>query len=355
MNNESRDITAQAAAWLARRDAADFSPEDEAEFGRWVEASYRHRVAVLRLQRGWKEAERLKALKSRVTGEGMPPVGQWHRSPFADAIPEPELKVAGIKNQVQRARGARPWWGRALAAGLVVVLAGGAWFGYQVWRGPMYQTPVGVVETVTITDGSRVTLNTDSQIQVNLTLHERQVQLKRGEAFFEVAKDPHRPFVVRAGRASVTAVGTQFSVRRDTSATEVVVTEGVVRVEDSDSALPAAAQAAHAGQVARITDAGVLIQEEEIPKAEERLSWRVGVLIFRDAKLSEAVADFNRYNARKIVIADPAVGELRVAGSFRATSAEAFVHLLEQAFPLQVQEHDGDFVLALQPAVEPAR
>ena len=230
-----------------------------------------------------------------------------------------------------------------VASALFVVLACVTW--YVAPRGSKYQTPIGAVETVSIIDGSRVTLNTDTAIRVALSEGERRIQLDRGEAYFEVAKDAHRPFVVRAGTVSVTAVGTQFSVRRQGLDTLVIVTEGVVRVQGHGGASAPAPQAVTAGQSARITEAGLLIQNEPEPRVEEQLSWRTGVLVFRDARLENAVAEFNRYNARKILIADPALKDLRVAGSFKATSTDAFVHLLEQAFPLRVVEREDSLIL----------
>jgi len=177
---------------------------------------------------------------------------------------------------------------------------------------------------------------------------ERGVHLERGEAFFEVAKDPHRPFVVHAGPVSVTAVGTQFSVRRRGTDTLVVVTEGVVRVGNSAASGVSDAQAVKAGEVARIADTGVLVQNKTIPETEEQLSWRKGMLIFHDTRLSEAIAEFNRYNTRKIVIADPALNDFRVAGSFKAASTTTFVHLLAQGFPVRVEERADELILSPQ-------
>jgi transmembrane sensor len=214
--------------------------------------------------------------------------------------------------------------------------------------GPAYQTPIGAVETLAITDGSHVILNTDSEIRVALSPRERGIHLERGEAFFEVAKDPHRPFVVHAGAVSVTAVGTQFSVRRRQTDTLVVVTEGVVRVGNTAANPVSDGQSVKAGQLARISDTGVLVQDKTIPETEEQLSWRRGVLVFHDTRLSEAVAEFNRYNTRKIVIADASLNDFRVAGSFNAASTTTFVHLLAQGFPVRVEERADELILKPQ-------
>lgn len=344
-NQNSEDINKQAAAWITRRDAADWSEVEEGQLQQWLQSSYRHRTAYLRLEYVWQKAGRLKALGAGYASGEVPPPGQWHRSPFAQ--PSDAVKIG---TSAEKPRQGRRWprKRRMAAIAAAVLLAIGAeavWYGTS--REPTYQTPVGAVETVAIADGSRVILNTDTQVRVALSVGERQVRLERGEAFFEVAKDPQRPFVVRAGPTSVTAVGTQFSVRRRGDDTLVVVTEGIVRIQNDTAPSVPEPQTVKAGQTARIRGASVLIQDETAARAQEHLSWRTGVLVFRDTRLEDAVAEFNRYNMRKILIADPALNDFRVAGSFRTTSTEAFVHLLAQGFPLHVEEHDDALVLVV--------
>jgi transmembrane sensor len=189
-------------------------------------------------------------------------------------------------------------------------------------------------------DGSEVTLNTNSEIRVAVTERERRVELQQGEAFFKVAKDSQRPFVVVVGDQRVVAVGTRFSVRRNEEDIQVVVTEGKVRLESTGSLQPVAA-----GTIARASNAGVLLQKTDLAAAEEFLSWREGILVFRETTLADAVNEFNRYNIHKIVIADPGVAALRVAGNFRANNVAAFVRLLERGYPLRVERQGEEFVL----------
>lgn len=247
----------------------------------------------------------------------------------------------------------RKWaWGigAGLAASLVLTAA------WLLWpQASGYRTPVGGLESVPMADGSTVTLNTDTALTLAVTQRERRVTLEHGEAFFEVAKDPTRPFVVQAGRHSVIAVGTQFAVRRDGADTQVVVTEGTVRLEGADAQQSAGSASVRmsrsgtellpAGTVAHAGDAGVLVQKETPSEAEEHLSWRQGVLVFHDATLADAVAEFNRYNVRQVVIDDPSVAAFKVAGDFRATNVDAFVRLLERGYPLKVEQRDDQVVL----------
>jgi transmembrane sensor len=236
------------------------------------------------------------------------------------------------------------------AAALLLAVGGGLYLVFAP-TGERYATPVGGFASVPMPDGSNVTLNTDSQIRIALTDTERRVELGHGEAFFEVSKDPKRPFVVRAGDKRVIAVGTKFSVRREGDDIEIVVTEGKVRVQDGaagqDSRVGGSADVfLTPGSIARADDAGVLVQRRTLPEAEEHLGWRTGWLMFRDQGLAEAIAEFNRYSARKIVIQDPAIASLKIEGNFRATNVEAFVRLLESGFPVRAEVRADQILLS---------
>jgi transmembrane sensor len=203
-----------------------------------------------------------------------------------------------------------------------------------------------------MSDGSKVTLNTDSRIRVAVTQTERRVELQQGEAFFEVAKDPSRPFVVTVGEKRVIAVGTAFSVRRNGNEVRVAITDGRVRFEDAEQPPMAPGTGVDekiltlpAGSIARATNAGVLVQRRPIPEIQSDLSWRTGYLIFHDMALADAIAEFNRYNVRKIFIDDPTVATIRVSGKFRSTQIEAFVRLLEEGFPVRAQSVGDRIVL----------
>jgi len=175
------------------------------------------------------------------------------------------------------------------------------------------------------------------------------VSLQQGEAFFKVAKDPKRPFVVEAGSRRVIAVGTQFSVLRDGDSVEVVVTEGKVRVEDATEPTRAGDVEAPVfltpGAIAHAGPQGVLVKRASLTEAEAQLTWRVGVITFRNATLADAIAEFNRYSNHKIVIADAALANLRIEGNFRSDNVAAFLELLEAGFPVRVAEESDHTVL----------
>ena len=322
----SDNIDEMAGDWLARRDSGAWTEEDQRRFEQWLDESPLHRVAYLRIEHVWERSGRLSVL-----GAGM------SRGAATPAHSRRGMVAGGTSSNSRR-------WLQRIAAGVLLALALGV--GYSVWPpGVHYRTSVGGLASVPMSDGSTVTLNTDSEIRVSLTDTERRVELEQGEAFFEVAKDASRPFVVRAANKRVVAVGTKFSVRRDGRDIKVVVTEGKVRVETTDNDRTGMVEQLVAGTIARAGDAGVLLQSSALAQAEESLSWRQGVLVFHELTLAEASAEFNRYNTRKIVIEDPAVADLHVAGSFRANNVEAFVRLLERGYPLTAQEQDDRFVL----------
>jgi transmembrane sensor len=179
-----------------------------------------------------------------------------------------------------------------------------------------------------------------SQIHVAFSAGERVVKLDQGEAFFEVSKDRSRPFVVDMGNKRVTAVGTQFSVRRDGTEIRVLVTDGRVRIDRQDVPSGLGATQVAAGSQARTEGNSVLLDQPEPTQVEQLLSWRTGYLVFHETPLAEAITEFNRYSSRKIVIDDPTLGSLRIGGRFRSTDAEAFLWLLQNGFPITVAQRD---------------
>jgi transmembrane sensor len=322
-------------------------------------------VAFVRLEAAWKQAKRLKALSAGIPPCQVPSPEKWQLTPFfnkCDAEPARSSGFSGsdvgtvphaLPQQPETPDAAtfqrRLLW--ALAASVLLAAVGSVvWY---VWQArPDYSTPVGGLASVPMSDGSKVTLNTDSRIRVAMTETERRVELQQGEAFFEVAKDPSRPFVVTVGEKRVIAVGTAFSVRRNGNDVRVAITDGRVRFEDAEQPPVAPGTGVDekiltlpAGSIARATKAGVLIQRRPIPEIQSDLSWRTGYLIFRDMALADAIAEFNRYNVRKIFIDDPTVATIRVSGKFRSTQIEAFVRLLEEGFPDRAQSVGDRIVL----------
>lgn len=363
----SRQIELIASAWLARRDGAEWTAHDQLQLDAWLQESTAHRVAYLRLDAAWRQSDRLKALGAGVPAGAVPERGAWGMAPLpesratpsesgTDGEPSAPARVAAAHRSSASSRAARKLpksrprrlLRYATAGFALVVLASLAW-GWRHYAAvdqASYRTAIGGLQDVPLPDGSVITLSSDSRILVTLSRNERHIDLQQGEAFFKVAKDPDRPFVVSAGDRRAIAVGTRYDVRRDAAELRVIVTQGVVRLESDNgpggrrrpsTLLPA-------GSIALASDAGVVVNSGSVQQAEEFLSWRSGFLSFHDTPLASAAAEFNRYNARKIVIGDASIGSLRVGGNFRWSNAETFVRLLELGFPVRAV-HGKDVIV----------
>jgi transmembrane sensor len=234
---------------------------------------------------------------------------------------------------------------RAIAALLLVACAAGSAWYFSTRHEKSYRTQIGAVATVPLSDGSKVTLNTDSQIHVDVNPSERRIRLDQGEAFFEVAKDAKRPFIVEIADKEVIAVGTQFSIRRDHDDLRVLVTEGRVRIERRSPTSQGAQTQLAAGSEARITPTALLVDQPAPAQVEQLLSWRTGYIIFHDTALADAVAEFNRYSVRKIVIEDAAIAGIRIGGNFRSDDADSFLSLLQSGFPVHVEQRSDRIIL----------
>jgi transmembrane sensor len=211
-------------------------------------------------------------------------------------------------------------------------------------------------------DGSVVELKPGAEIEVGYTGAARRVSLVRGEAHFEVAKNPDRPFIVRAGEIEVRAVGTAFAVQLATSQVEVLVTEGRVAVERSPVAPPVATPSSPDSLAPRpptLVGAGarVVVAREpsaadrpvvsELSAAEigDRLAWRAPRLEFTRTPLSEVLPLVNRHNRAQIRLADPALGQVRISGILRADNLDTLLQLLEDEYALRGEWRGQDEVV----------
>jgi transmembrane sensor len=372
----------QAARWFVRRDSAKWTDTDQVQFAAWLAERSAHRIEFLRLEAAWNHAGRLKALGARVPSGDIPPRRSWGDTRFSRGSSSAGQSGPGTRDGFlhERRRWVSARFLAVAAAACVLVVTVGAYVytAGLVRSGDRYVTPVGGIDNVRLADGSQITLNTDTSIRVILTARERRVQLERGEAFFEVAKDKSRPFVVYAGRKRVMAVGTKFAVRRDDSEIQVVVTEGRVRLAEAQSfpgtvgdslnrvpwvgepmstkATSAASGAAaptrippptylNAGDIARTSKSEVLVHSEVTSEAELLLSWRKQYVVFNNTSLADAVAEFNRYNTRKIYIEDPEIATIRIGGNFKSANTAGFLGLLQSGFPITVEQRDDGVVL----------
>jgi transmembrane sensor len=323
-------VEAEAAAWIARADRGLTAAEDAA-LAQWRDADVRHRIAWLRLNAAWSQADRLAALK--VEPQAARPDKNRRSTLWRD-------RMGRLARQARRA-GPMPQAVTAVAACLVL-FAGGHFAQLQIWGHPL-STPVGGRMVAPLDDGSRIEINTDSRIRVSVNGLRRKVWIDQGEAYFDVAPDPGRPFVIQAGERQVTVVGTQFSVQREGHGVLVRVAEGQVDVQGR---FDGRTVRAGAGDEVRVEGRRLTRVRRGLDAIQGELGWRSGRLIFQDATLGEVAAEFNRYNTRKLRLADDEVGAIRVGGAFAASNVAGFAGLMTESFGLRAEHRDGEIIIS---------
>ncbi|MBX5463405.1 MAG: FecR domain-containing protein [Steroidobacteraceae bacterium] len=333
-------LSARAADWYARVRGGQMSEVDAARFRAWL-ANPAHRREFEDLDQLWDDLSAI---------EG-------------DADVHAELAASAPASSSRRS--ALGW---ALAASMLLAI-GVAAFWVQRPAGTHYVTAVGEQRTVPLEDGSVVTLNTASELRVNYTATARTVELVGGQATFEVAKDPARPFVVQAGPGHVKALGTVFDVYKTGDNVVVTLIEGKVAVvpevhEPLSRAEPGAsgsgvgsADVGPGAQVAGLTEGIVLTAGQQLtytrtavgePVAADIrrvLAWRARKLDFADTPLSAAIVEANRYSRVKIALRAPGLENVRISGVFEAGRNDLFAEGLESFLGLKAQRVGDDLIV----------
>lgn len=328
-------IEQEAAEWLVKADQ-DTSPDTSRALAAWLSANPRHRAAFLRISTAWRRADALKRLADP-NDEPDPDLLAPERPPAAESLTEPnsvgQHAMRAPRTGATSSRGFR----FAIAAALAVLVIGAtAWLTQSYNASQLYSTAIGEFHRLTLADGSSISLNTNTRVRVTYSTSRRKVELLQGEAQFEVAHDTSRPFLVEAGNTVVRAVGTAFVVRlRDQKNVDVLVSEGRVAVN------PPSQMLVSAGEMALVRDGSVT--RRSVDDVTRRLSWTEGMLIFRGETLAEAVAEFNRYNPRQIVIADRAIASRKIGGAFKSTNPDLFATALEKTFGVEAHVQEGTF------------
>lgn len=209
--------------------------------------------------------------------------------------------------------------------------------------GAAFSTRLGEIRKVPLADGSVMQMNSASAVEVSLEQTRRGIQLTSGEVWFKVAKDAERPFVVTAGHIHTEAIGTAFSVRMHDNAVEVLVTEGVVETwseRDAQQRLRLTA-----GQRATMSEfLAVRYASAESQSVDRALAWRNRMIDLNSTPLSEAAAEFNRYNRRQIVVEDPAIASEQFDGVFRVDNPEGFAEAVRNSLDVAVRLDDPDVI-----------
>jgi transmembrane sensor len=322
----AKEIDRDAADWAARLDRGALSPEDQSSLDAWTAGDPRRLGALARAMAVSAHFDRANALGG------------------------------GVRPGLRRGRRSTPVLARRrfMQGGLAAAAAGGvfvvglqlsspslmtAWLDKQ--RG-QYRTAKGEVRSVPLPDGSTIWLNTESEVRVRYSRGRRDIILARGEALFDVAKDPARPFVVHSGEMHARAVGTSFSVSE--------IAKGQVRVEVAEGVVEFAAARPGRGAPVRLAAGAKAVSDQSgridvtVPgtaTVSRALSWRRGMLDFDGVTLAEAAATFARYSDERIQIDDPGVSRLTVVGLFSSNDPAGFARAVALSMNLKASRESG--------------
>ena len=310
-------IDAQAAVWLARTEGGD-NEQGRGALGAWLAEDPVHAEAYARAAEVW-------------------------------AILPRAARFDDVSQSTSWQAGRRSWArpALALAASLVLGLAV-LWWGLD--RGAHYSTRPGEQQVATLADGSRIALNTDTRVGVQYDAQRRSIRLARGEAMFEVAHDPNRPFVVIAGETRIEALGTAFVVRRTADAVVVTLVKGEVAVShEAARGAPSGAGLVVLNPGERLTEPAAGPARIEQASVEAAVAWRRGQTVFEDTPLGEAVTELNRYGGPEILIDDPRTAALPISGVF-TTNAPDFAEAVAELHDLRVVRRGDTISLRSRPS-----
>jgi transmembrane sensor len=323
------EIEEEAAAWVWRMEEAP-RDEDREAFEVWLRQDPRNRRAVDEFTQTWGALDGLA------------------EAPRAPTVLPAEAPGSLILQSLLL--GSRRHWWLTSAAALLVTVGAIAWL-YHGNQTQTLATAVGQHRNVVLSDGTRLTLNTNTILDTDFGRHTREIHLRRGQAHFAVARDRSRPFLVHAGDALVQAIGTAFEVRlRSDRHVDVLVNEGRVEVRADVPGAPTQAtggsseplpvitvRALNAGQQLSTANRNYTIIPVTPEQLYSELAWRDGAVVFDSAPLAQAIAEIQRYTDARIIINDPQIRTLPVGGRFKTDDLQGFLDGLAAALPITIR------------------
>jgi transmembrane sensor len=369
--NTAEEIEATAADWLIES-IAGLPAEQQVSFSAWLAADVRHRAAFLRLRYAWTAMNPLATLGP---SEAAPDVGTNGVQDFNAAITlnrrrlrdYPRSEGTWLRNcELQHLTTATaadapqsPWRfrlpTRAALSFFVFSLAMAVWIAASQANWDSYATSVGGYEHVVLADGSSVQLNTDSEFVARIAANRRDIRVLRGEALINVAFDSKRPLYLQMNDTAIGEVHSQqarssFAVRvTEAKSVHVSVIEGRVSVGPARSWYDGAFKISAAsfstlspGDYAVIDSNRIYVTNLGIERLNRKLAWQAGLLSFKGETLDQVVSEFNRYNRRQLVVADPILATRQIGGAFQATDPDSFVVALEHSFGIRALPESVD-------------
>ena len=329
-------IVAEASAWFIEFRAGDVDGEARLRFIEWLRRSPEHIHAYLEISGVWAELPSsdpegkidIASLITRARNEA-------DVVALSPGAPPPPHVPSLADSPVYRPRPRRAVLAMAALALLAAVIV-------RLWDSDFtgaYATGIGEQRTIQLTDGSTVELNARSSVRVHLTAHQRDVTLLEGQALFRVAKDRHRPFVVRAGDAQVRAVGTEFDVYKKQIATVVTVVEGRVETYEASGNAGAAPIVLSAGE--QLTVLPHTVTKPTRTDTSVATAWVQRRLMFEETPLSDVAEEFNRYNRRPLTIDDRELQKVKISGVYSSTDPASLINFLRSQASIQVIETEN--------------
>jgi transmembrane sensor len=327
----SEALLDEAAEWLVRLNESKATPAEFEEWQRWLNADLRHARAFRALEGTW-----------QISTEAA--IALYSRDESTFTCYRPAEPVSTWIRRGHNIRRHRVW----TAAAAVLILAGivGVW-----WSGQpvIIQTATAEQRVVWLPDRSRVTLGPLTRVSYRYSAATRALRLDTGQAFFEVTKEAHRPFVVDTHRGRIVAVGTAFSVDVASDRLNVTVAEGTVTIENAElPQKPSGSAVARpimvsAGRryIAATNGASVTT----LPSATPDVSWRDGRLLYYGDPLSAVITDLNRYAVDHIEFADRTVGDLQYTGTVFPESVNDWLVSLPNIFPVRVERREHGWLI----------
>ncbi len=309
------EIEAQAALWLERRHFGRWDEDAKTTFDSWLSESTAHLLAYWRLDAIWNRTERLIALRP--------------------------IERTAVREK-------RGWSAILRVAAAFVVVAAATSAGTFYLANPRvetYATAIGERKILTLPDGSKIELNTNTVLRLAKG-GARKAWLDRGEAYFQIKHNPVTPFAVVAAGHRVTDLGTAFTVRTEKDRLEISLLEGRARLETTDSHIQEHSATLIPGDVLIATPSSLSLTRHSERRLNEALGWRRGVLVFDHTTLADAVAEFNRYNRAKLVVADTVAAQRTIGATFPVHDVELFARVAQQVLGLKVEHQDGNIVIS---------
>lgn len=321
----NRDHRDRAERWFVRLLEPECPDIERAAFERWRNADPAHAAAYREVERLWADSE--------------------------EAAKDPRIVAASMRALRLDATGPGRFRGWLMPVAIASAAAVAAVAILPRWltpaeapSGTRHATAVGELRDLTMPDGSVVKLDTASVVVERYGGRQRRLDLERGQAQFDVASDPEKPFVVHVGNGTVTAIGTEFQVRTMSEGTTVTLLEGEVAVAAWSATGATYAVRLQAGERLSFDRNGRITSPEPADLRAAR-GWTEGRLLVHDWRLEELLAEMNRYADVQLRVHDPSLRDIRISGTFRTGDQDTLASILEQGWSLRAERAPGQTIV----------